>query len=277
MRLPGLAVSAVLLLALSAPAQTTPPAAPAAPTPERLDQLLKAWEQRMTGVENFTTRATRTDTQPLTKKTNTYVGEAAFMKPNLARIDLTHQDELGKKDSEKVNFERMICNGQYIYEYSPKDKLIVIHELPKGGRDPAADNMILAFLRGMKAEDAQKRFALTLTKETEWYGYVYIQPKTESDKQEFAAAQLTIYVKNPNPASAPNLAMLPCRLWYRQPNGKEVTYIFSDMQPNGKVDKESFVPRKIEGYTVKAASAPAAPMSPLPPKKTPTAVRPQMP
>jgi len=272
MRFTGLAVMAMIILALPTYAQNPTPVPPA-PSPERLDQLLKAWEQRMASTDTLATKATRTDTHPLTKKTTTFVGEAAFMKPNFARIDLTHEDEVKKPDAEKTNFERMFCNGQYIYEYSPKDKLIVIHDIPKN--DPTADNMILAFLKGMPAKTAQERFGMALTKETEWYAYLMITPKTDSDKQEFSAAQLTIWVKNPNPQGQPNLTLMPARLWYRQPNGKEVTFLFTDTQPNGKVDKESFVPRQIPGYKVEKASALATPM---PPAKDPApTIRPQNP
>jgi TIGR03009 family protein len=255
----GLTSTAFFFAALTASAQNPTPMASA----ERLDLLLKAWEQRMSSIDNFSTKATRTVVPFVTKKATTYIGEAAFMKPNMARIDMTHQDEVGKKDAEKMNFERMFCNGQYLYEYAPKDKKIIIHDIPKN--DPAADNLILAFLRGMKADDAKKRFNLTLTKETEWYAYLYISPKTDADRQEFKAAQLTIFVKNPNPANAPNLVMMPCRIWYQQPNGNEVTYLFADMQPNGKLDKDSFVPRQIPGYTVEKANA--AVVQPMP--KTP--------
>ena len=213
----------------------------------------------MTGVENFSTKCTRTTVNDLTKKSTTFVGEAAYIKPSLARIDLTVQEEAGKKDVDKVNFERMFCTGQYIYEYSPRDKKIIIHEIPKN--DPSADNMILAFLRGMKAADAKKRFNMTLTKETEWYAYVYITPKSEADKQEFTAAQLTIFIKNPNPENGANLNMIPCRLWYKMPNRNEVTYMFSDMVPNGKLDKDAFVPRFITGYSwEKANGDPIAPL-----------------
>ena len=270
MRHPGLTCLAFLVLALPLSAQPKSTAPPA--TSERLDLLLTAWEQRMTNVENFSTKLTRTETHPLTKKATTFVGEAAFMKPNLARIDLTHQDEVGKKDTEKTNFERMYCNGQFIFEYSPREKLIVVHDIPKN--DPTADNMILAFLRSMKVEVARKRFEMALTKEDAWYAYIYISPKTDADKQEFSAAQLTVWIKNPNPQNQPNIAMLPAGLWYRQPNGKEVTYLFSDMQPNGKLDKDSFVPRQITGYEVKKASSlkPA-----VAPKNLKPTARPQMP
>ena len=261
MRYPGLICMAFFVLASPLTAQPPMPVAP--PSSARLDQLLNAWEQRMSSVENLSTKCSRTDVHPLTKKQTTFVGDAALMKPNMAKIDLTHQDEVGKQDVEKVNFERMFCNGQYIYEYSPKDKLIIIHDIPKN--DPTSDNMILAFLRGMKADDAKKRFNMSVSKETEWYAYLLIQPKSEFDKQEFSAAQLTIWLKNPNPQGQPNLMMMPARLWYRQPNGKEVTYLFSELQPNGKLDKTAFVPRQIQGYTVKRASdAVQPPPMPMP-------------
>jgi TIGR03009 family protein len=265
MRKSGLTCTAFCLIALPLSAQSPTPTPPP-PSPARLDLLLKEWEKKMATVENFSTKVTLNELHALTRKSSTFIGEAAFMRPSLARIDLTHQDEIGKKDTEKTKFRRMFCNEQYLYEYSPTEKKIIVHDIPKN--DAAiADNLILSFLRGMKAEDAKKRFSLTLTKETEWYAYLYILPKSAADKQEFTAAQLTIFVKNPNPASSPNLTMMPCRLWYRQPNGAETTYLFSDMQPNGKVDKESFVPRQITGYTVERAGA-ALPMNPKqPPKK----------
>jgi TIGR03009 family protein len=261
MRHLGLTCTAFVLCTLPVAAQNPSPMAQ--PNPERLDQLLRAWEQRMTSVDTLATKCDRTDVHPLTKKQTTYVGDAAFMKPSMAKIDLTHQDEVGKKDVDKINFERMYCNDKYIAEYSPKDKLIILHDVPKN--DPTADNMILAFLRGMKAEDAKKRFSIALSKETEWYAYLYIQPKSESDKQEFAAAQLTIWLKNPNPQGQPNLQMMPARLWYRQPNGKEVTYLFKELQPNIRFGKDDFEARQIPGYTVKRAAAAV----PMPTPKTP--------
>jgi len=257
MRHIGLACSALLLLTISSNAQNPTPAPSPQPSAERLDLLLNAWEKRMSGVDHFSTKIARTSVHALTKKSSTYMGEAAFMKPDLARIDLSPQEEVGKKDNEKTNFERMIFNSKYLYEYSAQDKKIIIHEVPKV--DPANENILLAFLRGMKADDAKRRFNITLTKESEWYAYIYISPKNKADQQEFTAAQLTIFVKNPNPANAPNLVMMPCRLWYRLNNGNEITYMFSDMQPNGNLDKASFVPQRIPGFEVINANQPAAP------------------
>jgi TIGR03009 family protein len=261
MRYFGLTCTAFLIWSLPLAAQG--PAPTAQPNLERLEQLLKAWEQRMTSVVSLATKCNRTEVHPLTKKPTTFIGDAAFMKPNMAKIDLTHQDEVGKKDSDKTNFERMYCNDKYIAEYSPRDKKIIIHDVPKN--DPTADNMILAFLRGMKADDAKKRFAMSLSKETEWYAYLYIQPKTEADKQEFAAAELTIWLKNPNQQGQPDLTMMPARLWYRQPNGKEVTYLFSELQPNIKFERDAFEARQIPGWNQPERAGAAAPM-PMRPK-----------
>jgi TIGR03009 family protein len=267
----GLTITALLFLTAPIVAQS-PPSAPPAPGPERLDMLLKAWETRMGSLESFSTRVSRTDVHELTKKTTTMEGEAAFMKPDMARIDLTPQEEIGKKDAEKNYFERLYLKGKYLYEYSPRSKQIIIHEMPKN--NPLDENMILTFLKGMKVENAHQRFDLTLTKETDWYGYLLISPKSAADKQEFVRAQLTFWLKNPNPQGKADLTMMPCRLWYKQPNGKEVTYMFSDMQPNAPLAKDSFVPRQIQGYEVKTAGGPN-PVAQNPPK-SPT-VRPQSP
>ena len=259
MRRFGPTATTFLFFALPLFAQTPAPAPTVPSSPERLDQVLNAWEQRMSSLENFSAKCSRTTVYDLTKKSTTFVGEAAFMKPNVARIDLTVQEEADKKDADKTNFDRMYCTGQYIFEYSPRYKKIIRHEIPKN--DPTADNLILAFMRGMKAADAKKRFNMTLTKETEWYAYVYITPKSEADKQAFTAAQLTIFIKNSIPENEPNLNSIPCRLWYKMPNRNEVTYMFSDMVPNGKLDKDAFVPRFITGYSwEKANGDPIAPL-----------------
>jgi TIGR03009 family protein len=263
----GLACLAFFLVTVSLSAQNPTPAPSGQPPEGRLDLLLNAWEKRMSTVDQFSTKITRTNVHALTKKSSIYMGEAAFMKPDMARIDMTPQDEVGKKDNEKTNFERMLFNGKYLYEYSAQDKKIIIHDVPKV--DPANENVLLAFLRGMKADDAKRRFNITLTKESEWYAYIYITPKNKADQQEFVAAQLTIFVKNPNPGNAPNLVMMPCRLWYRLANGNEITYMFSDMQPNGNVRKESFVPTQVPGFTVERAQQPAVPPPATPQQPAP--------
>jgi TIGR03009 family protein len=267
MRTFGLTCSALFMIVLPLPAQTPPPPPPAQPAPGRLDQLLNDWEVRMRNIDTFSTRVTRTETHPLTKRATTYVGEAAFMKPNMARIDLTPQDELGKKDSDKTNFERLICNGKNLFEYVPKEKAIFMHELPKGDKS-VDENVILSFLKGMTAVAAKQRFSVILQKETEWYSYLMILPKTDADRQEFKAAQLTIWAKNPNRQGQPDISLLPCRFWYKAPNDKEMTYLFEDMRPNVNLARDIFAPTRIQGWPedqLKLAAKPSgAPPTPTP-------------
>jgi TIGR03009 family protein len=254
MRTFRLTCSAIFIISLPLAAQTPPPAAPAQPqSPQRLDELLKACEARMASIDSISVRVTRTELHPLTKNKTTYVGEAAFLKPNMARIDLTHQDEVKKKDADKTNFERLICDGQRIYEYVPKEKMIIVHEMPKGG-NLGDDNLILGFLKGLKAVAAKQRFDLVLAKEDEWYSYVKITPKTDGDRQDFTTSRLVVCRKNPNIEGEGDPTMLPRQISYTAPNGREVVYDFDKIQPNAKLTKETFAPVEIEGYKRKTAS-----------------------
>jgi len=263
-----LAASALFWQFPQAFAQDPPPTTPVAPSQERIDELLKAWEKRTAGVDSLMTAVTRTDIDPLTKKETIYVGQIAIMKPNLLRFDLTHEDEVGKKDSEKTRLERLYFDSKHIYEFVSNEKLILVHEriskekaatLDKFIRDLrfAFENIsvnfpVFAVLRGMKADDVKKRFNLVLQEpkdsNAKWYAYLMIVPKTEDDKQKFVAAQLTLWLKNPNAQGEPDLTMTPARFWYRKVNGAEVTYLFKNMQPNAKLKPADFTPGDVEGY-----------------------------
>ena len=66
----------------------------AEPDPKDLDSVLKAVEERMKGIDNFRAGCTRTVIHPLTKKAETFSGEIIWQRPDRARIDLTHADEV---------------------------------------------------------------------------------------------------------------------------------------------------------------------------------------
>ncbi len=277
----ALSFSFLVLLASALPlvAQNAPFPAPPHPSSQRLDALLKGFAERTSSLESFSTKTTCTIVHPLTKQATALVGEAAFLKPNLTRIDLAQQDEVGKQDADELDLVRLYCDGTSIYEFLPKDKLILVHELPKKSLTncPALWERLTNCLHGMISDrfslwrgplscfrgttetDLKDRFDITLAKESDWYAYLMITPKTSADKQEFAVAQLTIWLKNPNPqGQKADLTMLPCRLWYKQPNGREVTHTFRDTQPNAVLDKKSFLPPQIEGYKLEKVAPPVA-------------------
>jgi TIGR03009 family protein len=247
------AFASVLFIVIPATGQESPPA----PNLERLDTLLQDFEKRMSGLDSLSTRVKRTHVDALTKRETTFLGEVAFKKPGMWRLDLA--EDAGKKDSDQNNFERIMCNGDHIYEYAPRQKQILVHDMPnKSAKQSWMQEIVnlakwfdpyLFILRGMNGVNAKQRFDVTLTKETDWYAYLLIKPKDSADKQCFVSAQLVLWMRNPNSQThGPDLTSMPCRLWIRQPNGTEITYEFSNTSPNAKLDKKSFTPSDTEGY-----------------------------
>lgn len=236
-----------------APANPTPPAVPtASPETQRLDQLLAAWEQRMKSIESLVVECSRAEFDKTYNSTELFVGTARYLKPNLARLDL-------QKKSDPNYFEKYVCNGQHLYEYRLKQKMVRVHELPKNSNG-ISDDTFLSFLFGMKAEDAKRRYELRLVKEDQWWIYVEILPRYTADKQEFSKAQMVLY------AAPQQLAMLPRRLWFQHPNGSEITWEFPKVEPNARLNRQEFVPpQPPKDWVVERASAPQTPAKANPP------------
>ncbi len=239
---------ACIVLGATARAQT--------PSSDRLDAVLKAVEERMRSVDSFHATCMRIDVHPLTKKETVFSGEVAWRRPNLAKIDLCPRDEVGKKDQDKSQLERFIADGKYIWEYNTANKLIVVHEMPKEG---AADNVLLMLLRGIKAEELKKRFDVKLASDQALFAIVRLLPKSDADRQNFAALDLAVWTKNLNPKGKPDVTYLPAQIHWFHPNGREVKYRFGDVQPNAELGDKTFKPFGIPGFQVKPAAASAMP------------------
>jgi TIGR03009 family protein len=240
MRHLGLTLAA--LVAAGAPlfAQESKAPKPSEPMPlsdSQLDELLKMWEQRMSKVDRFATKCSRVDIDGLRGKKQQFEGVAWFLKPNMAKLDMTNVEKPEDR-------ELYISNGDHLYEYQFRNKVIRVHELPKGGG--VSDDTFFSLLSGMKANDARRRYQLsakTRPNETDYHVYVTVLPKKDSDKQEFTQAQLTFFaphVGNLDPKLKP-FAMLPRRLWFKQPNGNEVTWTFELPNVEAKLEKAHFV------------------------------------
>jgi TIGR03009 family protein len=229
------------------PAKTTsnPSEAPT-PADPRLDQLLNFWEARMSRVEKLLTECKRLDKDGVRGKTEEFVGKAAYLKPNLALLDL-------KNAKDDANRELFVSNGNFVYEYQIKNKLLLVHEMPKNAK--ISDDTMLSFLFGMKADDAKKRYQITLQKavETDYYIYLKILPRQDADKQEFSEAQLVFYapwIGKLDPTKE-DWSSLPARIFFKQPNGNEVTWSFLKYDGNAQLEKTNFVPPKApEGWRV---------------------------
>ncbi|MBL8794271.1 MAG: TIGR03009 domain-containing protein [Planctomycetia bacterium] len=259
---------ALLGLLLGTAVQAQPAAPPTQPAPpaqappadnSRLDQMLARWEKEMGTIQSLATEMTRTTVDKTWGTTETYVGRAKYVKPNLALL------EMQKKDNPQV-FEKYLCTGTFLYQYVPASKAIHVHELPppRPGQAPGDDNF-LSFLFGMKAEEAKKRYDLKLVKEDQWYVYIEVTPKLAVDKSDFQKARLVLNQSN----------FLPRQIWFEQPNGNEISWDLPKAQSGVQIDRNEFAPpqQAPAGWTM--VRVPRAEAAPNPNNNAkPTVVRP---
>jgi TIGR03009 family protein len=242
--LTGLLVFTAISLAQQSGAQLQP-AQPLAPAGQgkTLDEHLAAWEARMKEVSSLQmSEIERIDKDVTFKVVNQWKGTALYSKPNLALLDLRQKD---KQD----RFERWVCSGAAMYEYRPSEKKIVIHQLPVKKDGAISDENFLAFMFGMKAEDAKKRYVLQFSKDKDgkskendpYYVYIDIHPKEEVDKAEFEVARLVLHKDT----------YLPRQLWFRGPNGNETTWNIPQAVSGVKIDRKLFMaPEAPKGWTM---------------------------
>jgi outer membrane lipoprotein-sorting protein len=104
----------------------------------------------------------------------------------------------------------------------------------------------------MGAEQAKARYDMkhvVANDETaKYYHYIQIFPKLPQDKGDFAEAQLSLYRAN----------NLPARIWYRQANGNEITWNFTELQIDVNIPLQWFSPDTPDGWRVERVPAPGA-------------------
>src|SRR5437868_12369891 len=151
MRYSLLALAGALLAGTTLCAQQPP--APSLSAGNRLDQLLMRWENEMRGVKTLSAQCVRTNVNQVFQVTEVFEGTANFMRPNLAMLKLTKKN---KPDS----FEMYVYNGNSLWEYSPQNRVVRVHDLTPAKPGPGApggmeENSFLALLSGMQAIEAK--------------------------------------------------------------------------------------------------------------------------
>ena len=206
-----------------------------------IDARLIKWEEAFRGVGSIVVKPLyRTD--KLKKGETHWEGEARYLKPNLAALRLI------QKEDPKI-YELVISTGNFVYEYRPEFKRLVVHEVdPRNGN---FDNNLLSFLFGMTAAEAKARYELTLSKENADYIYIDILPRHEADKREFTRAQIVFFAAT----------TLPRRLWFEKPNGDQVTWDLPEMDTKVRLAPTDFRPPQAPpGWeTIKEPLNPAPP------------------
>jgi TIGR03009 family protein len=239
MRTQWLALAGALVLGTPLAAQPNPPAGtPQAADPatqQRLDALLNRWENEMRTIQTLVAQCNRTTVNKTFGTTDNFKGTASFMKPNMAMLKM-------EKEGRKDVFELFICAGNKVYEYVPQSRVIRVHEMPpsKNGGLPE-DSSFLSFLFGMKAEEAKRRYQLTLDREDQHYYYVMVLPRFPEDKADFQKARLVLAKQS----------FLPRELWFVQPNGDEVRWDIPRIDNGAKLNPNDFTnPQTPPGWTM---------------------------
>jgi TIGR03009 family protein len=246
MRYAILALTGALLGGACLLAQTPAPSQPD-PNAERLLTILRNWEKVMGSINSLVAECTRTQVDKTFQSTKVYEGKAKFLKPNMASLEMHNKQNA-------QDFEKYVCSGTELCVYAPKAKEIQVAKMPapKPGQ-PQEDNL-LSLLIGMKADQAMKRYKLTLlpsTPETEkWYYYIQVLPNEKADMAEFTRARLVLTTNT----------FLPRQVWFEQPNGNEVTWDFDKLFTGVPLQPAEFQrPTPPPGWRLVPAERPAGP------------------
>jgi TIGR03009 family protein len=246
MRLFGYCSIGLVAIVLAASAQ--------APGQENLDMVLRAWEKSMTDLKNFTCVVERESLDKALQIKEMNKGYAMFLKaanPKDGSRAKLHTMNLATKVEEKY-----ILTGPFLYEYVAAQSLIRIHTMPEG-KQAHQQESFLSFLFGMGAKEAKDRYQMELIvpkAPDKFYHYIRVQPKMPQDKGDFTEARLSILRAN----------NLPAQVWYHQPNGKEITWNFTELkidQPN--LPLHHFNPETPKGWRSERAQ-PKAPVAAQP-------------
>jgi TIGR03009 family protein len=242
------------------PAGQTPPSAAVQldPAKNRLDALLLQWEQKMKAVTALQADVVRTDTDSVLKQSKTWRGQAKMLRPDQASLYLQLADNPNI-------FEQYVFTGTFLYEYRPQTKIVRVHEVAARPGQVVEDNF-LNFLFGMKAEDAKRRYDLTLIKEDQHYTYIRVVPRQPADAADFTVARLALW----------NTTFLPRELQFELPNKDVTKWDIPRVDPTARLSRADFTPPQYQGWRMErvprqqpGGAAPVQPAAPQPSKVRP--------
>ncbi len=221
---------------------------------DKLDSLLLQWEAKMKEVQSLSAQIVRQKDDRIFRTKEIYEGTAKYLRPNYALLDLHRQDR-------PAIFERYISTGTYLYEYKQEYKQIRVHTLSPAKPGQVADDNFLSFLFGMRAEEAKRRYDMSLFKEDANYVYFKILPRFDADKADFKLAYLVLI----------KTSFLPRTLVFDEPNGNRVQWDIPVIDNGARLDRREFAqPAVPNGWTMvrapKVSDGRAQPSNDPPPR-----------
>jgi TIGR03009 family protein len=198
-----------------------------------LDLALLRWQKAIDRIETASCKLSRTDRDNTLKIITVYEGTFTYMKPKRWVLELRRKDK-------PEEFEKLSRDRTFLYQYVPKQKEIIEHQVPErpleqknttwferllrsGFAGAALDAVDSHSLLGIKPEDAKRRYNLKFTKGKEndpYYIYIDMQPRAAADKADFGAGRLVLNKET----------HLPRQYWFRRPNGDETTWDISKIE-----------------------------------------------
>jgi TIGR03009 family protein len=228
---------------------------------EAMDRVLAEWEKQSKKVNSLDVLFDRVDVGGAAWGNQYYQGRAMLQSPDLAclqfqkyKVDKDGKPVFVKKDGKSLPdlepepYERIVCTGKEVLQYSWDDRKIFVFPLDKQSRQKALQQGPLPFLFNMKAVDAKKRYSMTLLpqKDANTDNYLIgIMPNEQIDKQSFDKAFLWLSKKT----------FLPNRLRLYTPGGKEYQeFVFTGnsnaILANQPMDQGFFAFRGYKGWKV---------------------------
>jgi TIGR03009 family protein len=208
--------------------------------PAKMELLLHEWEQNSSQLKTLDVRIYRVVDTPGWGDPDYYEGRALFKSPNLAFIDFRKIKVENKQplhDPQKKNAwistpnERIVCTGTEVWQYDCDTQQIFIYPLEKDEQKKAVEEGPLPFLFNMHAEDAKRRYQMTLMSEDDKGFGISIKPKLKEDLDSFSFAFVRL----------DRDLLLPLRIVLVSPDGKSTSdYQLSQMVRNGAINEKNF-------------------------------------
>lgn len=216
--------------------------APSPANPDRLANLLRAWENRFANLKTLEFSIYQVDRDPESNEQH-YEGHAAFQSPKLGYVDIK-KIKMAPDDKKKMvpqldsakrkvswPVETTIWTNEELWRYRYDTKRVFISRLNSGSGLRSLKGGPLPFLFNVKAADVQGRFDLVLLDAKETQYLVKVVPKLENDPASFSAAWIVLDAK----------ALLPVRILLLLADEKSTQdYYLSRFQINEPVKDSLF-------------------------------------
>jgi len=221
-----------------------------------MEGILAAWEADAKNLQSLYVQFAIEETDPIFKSKTKTMGEAKVLKMPTGqyslKLEIFNLDRQGQIDRNSVK-EKYVYAGSWFYTFDYSNRIITFRKIDDPRMKP--DDGPLAFLMGMKADDARKRFTMSVIQDDPQTIWIRLKPLTAQDQRYFSLLQVGI-AKAARPNSPKDF---PLRIMWREPGGKELSWEFTSVVRNNlaQVTVADFTieNEKRQGWQVREAQA----------------------